>query len=81
MKKQTARELIGPDDSTMARRCGISRQAVNQWPDELPRKTADAVLAARLRLEWSEAAHVRRNRIPAKLTLTPLILDALSVNE
>lgn len=52
MDKCTAFELLGGTTQTVARNCACSRQAVDKWPDTgpLPRRIADKVLAARVRL-------------------------------
>lgn len=45
MHKSKAIELLGGSIATAAEAIGISYQAVNQWPDELPDRIADRVLA------------------------------------
>lgn len=49
MKKSTAIELLGGKVTKVARHLGCSTQAVYAWPDPLPRKIADRVLAAVVR--------------------------------
>ena len=46
MLKQKAIELLGGTITAAAEAVGISYQAVNQWPDELPVRISDRVLAA-----------------------------------
>lgn len=46
MLKQKAIELLGGSVTTAAEAIGISYQAVNQWPDVLPDRISDRVLAA-----------------------------------
>ncbi|MCU7370252.1 helix-turn-helix domain-containing protein [Paucibacter sp. O1-1] len=46
MQKQTALRLLGGSPALVAREVGVSVQAVNQWPDPLPARIADRVLAA-----------------------------------
>jgi len=46
MLKQKAIELLGGSITAAADAIGISYQAVNQWPDELPSRIADRVYAA-----------------------------------
>jgi hypothetical protein len=46
MKKQQAIELLGGTVTLAAKEIGISYQAVNKWPDDLPARIADRVHAA-----------------------------------
>lgn len=46
MLKQKAIELLGGFVTAAAEAIGISYQAVNQWPDVLPVRISDRVLAA-----------------------------------
>ncbi len=46
MHKSKAIELLGGTIAAAAEAVGVSYQAVNQWPDELPARIADRVLAA-----------------------------------
>lgn len=46
MRKDKAIELLGGTTATAADAIGISYQAVDKWPDELPRRIEDRVLAA-----------------------------------
>ena len=46
MLKQKAIELLGGSIAATADAIGITYQAVNQWPDELPDRIADRVYAA-----------------------------------
>lgn len=45
MHKSKAIELLGGTIAAAADAIGISYQAVNQWPDELPDRIQDRVLA------------------------------------
>lgn len=74
MRKETAFALLGGTPTTVAKHCKCSRQAVHKWPPILPRRTADSVLAARLRLEW-QIARIQAN--PGAFELPPLVADAL----
>jgi len=56
MLKVQAIELLGGSITAAAKRIGISYQAVDKWPDELPPRIADRVLAA-----------LAREHLPAKL--------------
>jgi hypothetical protein len=49
MDKATAITLIGPSLSDAARAIGVTNQAISQWPDPLPRRIEDRVLAAQAR--------------------------------
>lgn len=46
MHKSKAIELLGGSISAAAEAIGTTYQAVNQWPDELPPRIADRVVAA-----------------------------------
>lgn len=56
MLKKTAIELLGGSVSSAASEVGVSYQAVDKWPDELPPRIADRVLAA-----------LARKHLPAEL--------------
>ncbi len=45
MQKTQAIELLGGSITAAAKAIGISYQAVNKWPDELPPRIADRVYA------------------------------------
>lgn len=49
MKKAIAISLLGGTPAHVAGHVGCSYQAVNQWPDTLPERIADRVLAAQAR--------------------------------
>lgn len=49
MLKTKAIELLGGSVATAAEAIGISYQAVDKWPDELPGRIADRVLAVQAR--------------------------------
>lgn len=46
MKKHEAIQLLGGTVSEAAKAIGINSQAVTQWPEDLPRRIADRVIAA-----------------------------------
>lgn len=46
MLKSKAIELLGGTVSAAAKRIGVSYHAVDKWPDELPPRIADRVVAA-----------------------------------
>lgn len=56
MKKTRAIELLGGTPTAAAEAIGVSHSAVSQWPDELPPRIADRVLAA-----------LARKHLPAEL--------------
>lgn len=49
MNKQDAIELLGQTVADVAVAVGTSYQAVHRWPDELPPRIADRVIAACVR--------------------------------
>ena len=49
MTKQDAIRLFGATEADLARALGITRSAVNQWPDELPQHLQDRVNGVALR--------------------------------
>jgi hypothetical protein len=73
MKKQTALQLLGGTEVSAAQALGCSRQNVNRWPDELPRRIADRVIAARVRQEWTDS--MRRGDA---VKVSALIADAIA---
>jgi len=46
MEKQKALELLGGSVSSAAKEIGVSYQAVDKWPAQLPPRIADRVMAA-----------------------------------
>lgn len=71
MTKREAFELLGGSNVTCAAAVGVSRQAVNQWPDILPPRLADRVIAARWRLEQADKLEAKRAWARAQETRTP----------
>ena len=60
MKRSTAYELLGTQEhARIAILIGVTKSAVDKWPDELPRATADRVLAYCTRRDWEDV----RNRM------------------
>lgn len=49
MQKNTAIDLLGGSISDAAEAIGITYQAVDKWPDELPQRIVDRVFAAVVR--------------------------------
>lgn len=46
MLKSKAIELLGGTTAAAAKAIGVTYQAIDKWPDELPPRLADRVLAA-----------------------------------
>lgn len=76
MDKSTAFQLLGGDVQTVARHLACTRSAIDKWPKAgpLPRKVADRVLAARVRMR-AELLHARG------ITLDPLEELAISLEQ
>jgi len=49
MNKSKAIEMLGGTVAEAAKTLGVSYQAVDKWPDELPQRIADRVLGAHVR--------------------------------
>lgn len=62
MKKAEAIQLLGGTVSAVAKATGITYQAVRQWPEELPQRIEDRVIAALYR----QRALPKRKGAPAK---------------
>lgn len=56
MDKAEAIRLLGGTNTAAAERIGITVQAVGQWPDTLPPRIADRVMAALAREEAARKA-------------------------
>lgn len=71
MKKHHALRLLGGTVTTAAKACGITPSAVSQWPDELPSRIADRVVAA-----------VARQALPAVAMCdsSPAVVDIRATN-
>jgi len=54
MNKARALELLGGTVATAAEAIGISSAAISQWPDELPPRIEDRVLAALARKRFPD---------------------------
>ena len=65
MKKSRALELLGGTVATAAEAIGISSAAVSQWPDELPDRIVDRVIAALVKLKKPVPADLLRASHPA----------------
>jgi hypothetical protein len=52
--KQTAIKLLGGSPAAAAKEIGVTQQAIAKWPDELPPRIADRVLAALARKHLPE---------------------------
>lgn len=49
MTKAIAIQLIGPSLADAAKAVGVTRQAIGLWPDPLPKRIEDRVLAVQAR--------------------------------
>ncbi len=56
MKKSEATRLLGGTPAAAAQAMGITPQAYSQWPDDLPRRLRDRVVAA-----------IARKHLPAEM--------------
>lgn len=65
MRKSEAIELLGGSIASAATAIGITYQAVDKWPDELPPRIADRVYAA-LWKQHNGCAHAAPNHEPAR---------------
>ena len=54
MKKTEAIQLLGGSVKEAATTLGVTYQAVEKWPEELPPRIADRVLGARVRKSMPE---------------------------
>jgi hypothetical protein len=55
MKKSRAIELLGGSVAAAAEAVGVSSAAISQWPEDLPTRLKDRVLAALARKHLPEA--------------------------
>ncbi|MDM0024105.1 hypothetical protein [Variovorax saccharolyticus] len=62
MLKTKAIELLGGSTATAAEAIGVTYQAVDKWPDELPARIVDRVIAALVKL---------KKPVPRELLSTP----------
>lgn len=65
MLKTHAIELLGGTISTAAKEIGISYQAVEKWPDVLPARIEDRVIAAIARKRYAKQLGLTRKDAPA----------------
>jgi hypothetical protein len=56
MRKSTAIQLLGGSIASAAKELGVTYQAVGKWPDPLPDRVADRVLA-----------HLARKHLPPEV--------------
>jgi hypothetical protein len=64
MHKSKAIELLGGTTAAAAKAIGVSYQAVDKWPDDLPDRIADRVLAV-----------LARKHLPPELIGTDCVED------
>lgn len=60
LTKERAIELLGGSVSAAAAEIGVSYQAINKWPDVLPPRIADRVVAAIARKRLPELMDAQR---------------------
>lgn len=65
MNKQHAIELLGGSVAAAARAIGVTFQAVDKWPDELPPRISDRVQAALWRMSQREPQSSPPSEVPA----------------
>lgn len=58
MDKQKAIEILGGTVALAAKAIGISSSAVSQWPDVLPSRIEDRVIAAAARIKAGKTRRV-----------------------
>ncbi len=58
MKKNEATALLGDNSISAAKAIGITPQAYSQWPEDLPKRLEDRVIAAFIRIKKSEGAEI-----------------------
>lgn len=64
MLKKTAIELLGGSISKAAEAIGVTYQAVDKWPDELPPRIADRVYAYLWKQQHEQNALAQRAAQP-----------------
>lgn len=65
MKKAQAIELLGGTVSAAASAMGVTYQAVDKWPENLPQRISDRVLGVWVRKEQPEVAAQAVSDLPA----------------
>lgn len=60
MKKMQAIELLGGTVSAAAKAMGVSYQAVDKWPDELPPRIAERVMGVYARDKLPELVGIKQ---------------------
>ena len=68
MKKSIAIKLLGPTTDEAGRRVGCSAQAIRKWPDELPPRLVDRVIAASVRAQFERTPV---SSMTGRITLDP----------
>lgn len=63
MTKEEAIRRLGGSIASAAKAIGISYQAVHKWPEELPPRIADRVIAAEIRMAKKESPAERGESI------------------
>ena len=70
MKKAYATFILGDSPTAAAKAMGISSQAYSQWPDDLPSRLEDRVIAAYFRQRYPDVIRLLRDSTPSALTAT-----------
>ncbi len=73
MQKTKAIQLLGGNTGAAAAAVGCSYQAVNKWPDELPPRIADRVLAVLARKHLPQALLDDLVAAPSASDTAPLV--------
>jgi hypothetical protein len=66
MRKAKAIELLGGSTASAAKEIGVSYQAVDKWPEDLPARIADRVLAVLARKHLPPEVLARLAEEPAE---------------
>jgi hypothetical protein len=78
MDKKTAIALLGGNSCRAGRLLGCSSQNIRQWPDVLPGRLVDRVIAAIVRASVNDALRSGRRRRPDRITLPSVLFAHLS---
>jgi len=76
MKKITALTLLGGNTVRVGARIGCTGAAIRKWPEDLPARLVDRVIAAIVRDLVQEQALMGRK--PQHITLPPALLSYLN---
>lgn len=65
MKKTDAIQMLGGSTASAAKAIGVTYQAVDKWPEELPPRIEDRVIAAAVRLDPLKFRRLLREALEA----------------